>query len=202
MGGAYLVTWTVLCFHCVTFKQLLNCVFHDLCPSQPRPFAQIKLDTSAQIFTAQGIPSGTEALNIVSNHCVCILWDVVTRSHVFTLQHVLTLSGTILLPAKCWFELRLGMAYCVYACHPTMDLKHTPLCSEDQGTTGWGLHTLDRSTFGLWPKEVFNLNLPTLVFLFFVCGIGKHWAEYYRGCLPHIGSQNKNVFSPVFKYSL
>ena len=125
MGGAYLVTWTVLCFHCVTFKQLLNCVFHDLRPSQPRPFAQIKLDTSAhaQIFTAQGISSGTEALNIVSNHCVCILWDVVTWSDVFTLQHVLTLIGAILLPAKCWFALRLGMAYCMYACRPTMDLN-------------------------------------------------------------------------------
>ena len=66
MGGVYLVMWTVLFFQlfghfnilrpAVTFKQLLNSIFlfHDLCPSKPRPSAQIEIDmrAHAQICTA------------------------------------------------------------------------------------------------------------------------------------------------------
>ena len=84
----------------------------------------------------------------------------------------------------------------LHVCLPSHNgFEHTPLCYEDQGMTGRGLHTLGRSTFGLGLKGVFNLNLPTLVFvLFFVCvvlvNIGQSTT---RGCLPHIGSQNKNV---------
>ena len=60
MGGAYLVTWTLLCFqfylhqslqhfkasrYFQTVVELLLSV-HDLSPSKPRPFAQIKIDNS------------------------------------------------------------------------------------------------------------------------------------------------------------
>ena len=64
MGGAHLVTWTVLCiqFHAhrhfnnprpaVTFKQLLNRLsVHDLRPSNPSSFAQIEIDASAHART-------------------------------------------------------------------------------------------------------------------------------------------------------
>ena len=77
MGGAYLVTWTVLCFRFHTLWSLqhskASCYFqtfaelhlsiHDLCPSKPRPFAQIKIYASAhaKIFTAQR-PLGNESL--------------------------------------------------------------------------------------------------------------------------------------------
>ena len=61
MGGAYLVTWTVLCFQFHTHRTLqhskarrysqtvaeLRLSVHDLYPSKPRPFARTEVDTSA-----------------------------------------------------------------------------------------------------------------------------------------------------------
>ena len=74
MGEAYLVTWTVLCFQFHTHRSLqhsqasryfptaaeLHLSVHNLCPSKPRPAAQIKTDASAhaQIFTVQGYAFG------------------------------------------------------------------------------------------------------------------------------------------------
>ena len=45
---------------------------------KPRPFAQIEIDAGAhaQIFTTEGIPSGTEALSIVHYVVYLTLYDV------------------------------------------------------------------------------------------------------------------------------
>ena len=61
MSGVYLVTWTVLYFQLYTHRSVehskasryfqtvaeLRFSVHDLCPSKPCPFAQIKIDASA-----------------------------------------------------------------------------------------------------------------------------------------------------------
>ena len=79
MDRAYLVMWTVLCFQFHTHWSLQHsrashyfqtvaelCIsVHNLCPSKPRPFAQIKIDMSVhvQIFTAQRYTFGNWDFN-------------------------------------------------------------------------------------------------------------------------------------------
>ena len=86
MGGAYLVTWTVLCFQFHTHQSLQNSKasryfqtvaelrlsVHDVCSSKPSSFAQIKIDLSAhaRIFTAGRYTIGNRGFKEVERKSV------------------------------------------------------------------------------------------------------------------------------------
>ena len=83
MGEAYLVMWAVLCFQFHTHRSLQNSKasryfrtvaelrlsVYDFCPSKPRPFAQVMIDTSAHawIFTALRHTFGNRGFQINFN---------------------------------------------------------------------------------------------------------------------------------------
>ena len=80
MGGAYLVTWTVLCFHCVTFKQLLNCVFlfTIYAPESPAPLPKLRLTRVRMREFSQ--PEGNRDFKLFYNSFV---ENVLTLSFIF-----------------------------------------------------------------------------------------------------------------------
>ena len=82
VGVANILTWAMLCFQCHTDRLLqhskasryfqtvaeLRFSVHDLCPSKPCPFAQIKIDASAhaRIFTARKYTFGNRSFKLLN----------------------------------------------------------------------------------------------------------------------------------------
>ena len=85
MGRAYLVTWTVLCFQFHTHRSLQHskvshyfqtvaelCLsVHDLCPSKPCPFSQIKTDMHKKKFTAWRYTFRNQGFKHYCGRCAC-----------------------------------------------------------------------------------------------------------------------------------
>ena len=109
MGGAYLVTWTMLCFQFHTHQSLqhskashyfqtvaeLHLSIHNLCPSKSHLFVQIEIDASehAQIFTAQRYSFRNWSFNICGPQCV---WSIVNVRGPWLVWPIVILHGPLL----------------------------------------------------------------------------------------------------------